>query len=192
MRHERATDEIRELAALHALGRLEPERARGFQEHLESGCDVCVSEFRALAETAAQLPLALREAAPHPSVREKLLARIQPKPVVPAGLHIVRSHEGAWEPTGFEGVSIKQLFADPAREEVTLLVRMAPGAAYPAHRHAGIEHCLVLEGDLRAGALILRAGDYQCADAESLHHVTTTEQGCLLLVIASQHNELLA
>ena len=192
MRHERLTDEIREQAILHALGILEPKQARAFQEHLQEGCAVCESELRAFEETASQLPMALRETRPRPAVREKLLARIKPKPDLPAFLHVVRSAEGAWEPTGVEGVSLKQLYVDPAREEITMLVRMAPGASYPAHRHAGIEHCLVLEGDLRAGDLVLRAGDYQCNAAESLHQVTSTEQGCLLLVIASQHNELLA
>ena len=192
MRHERVTDEIREQAALHALGMLEPEQASAFQTHLEEGCEVCESELQAFSETASQLPLALRETAPDPAVRERLLARTRPQRNLPPGPHVVRSEEGAWESAGFEGVSIKQLYVDPAREEVTVLVRMAPGATYPAHRHAGIEHCLMLEGDLRAGDLVLRAGDYQCAASESLHQVTSTEQGYLLLVIASQHNELLA
>ena len=189
MRHERATDEIREQTALHALGLLEPDQARSFQDHA-TGCPVCESERRAFEAAAARLPLALPQSQPAPSLRERLLARIRAKPELPAGLHVVRSEHGAWQSAGFPGVSVKQLYVD-AQENVTVLVRMEPGARYPGHRHVAAEQCLVLEGDLRIGDLVLHAGDFQRADAASEHQVSSTEQGCLLLVIASQHNELI-
>ena len=47
-----------------------------------------------------------------------------------------------WEPTGFDGVSLARLYVDPVRGKLASLVRMAPGAKYPSHRHAGVEHCL--------------------------------------------------
>jgi anti-sigma factor ChrR (cupin superfamily) len=71
-----------------------------------------------------------------------------------------------------------------------MLVRMPAGASYPRHRHAGAEQCYVLEGDLRFGGRVFRAGDYQCADADSIHDVQYTEAGCLLLIVSSLHDEI--
>lgn len=107
------------------------------------------------------------------------------------GLHVVRHDDGDWEETGAPGVRAKSLYTDPDRRYVTMLVRMAPGASYPSHRHAGVEECFVLEGDLRVGSTLLRAGDYQRADSQSSHEVQSTEHGCLLLLVSSQDDELL-
>ncbi len=185
MPHESVTDEIREQAALHALGLLEPEQARAFERHLES-CPTCAAELRALAGTAAELPLALPAAAPDPALRQKLLHRVAPQPTLKD--HVMRASGGKWAPTGLAGVDVKQLFANSAKDEVTMLMRMTPGATFPAHRHAGPEQCYVLEGEVRIGDLVLRAGDYGCAPADTIHPVTTSPLGCLLLIISSGHD----
>jgi putative transcriptional regulator len=204
LRHKRVTDSIREQAALYGLGLLPPAEAREFEEHVRSGCAVCESELRGFEETTALLPLALPERAPHSRVREKLLARIRPQPERPgpqvwkawspvfSDLHVVRAGQGAWQSVGVEGVSVKRLYVDPTGDNVTMLVRMEPGSIYPAHRHGGPEQCFVLEGDLSVGDVVLHAGDYQCASLHSSHDVTRTERGCLLLIVSSQHDELLA
>ncbi len=185
MRHERVTDEIREQAALHALGLLDPEQARALERHLGS-CPVCEAEVRALAGTAAALPLALPAAPPDPALRRKLLERAAPAPALPD--HVVRAAEGDWTPTGCAGVDVKPLFANPAKDEVTMLVRMSPGAVYPAHHHAGPEQCYVLQGEVRIGNLVLHAGDYGRAPVDTIHPVTTSPLGCLLLIVSSGHD----
>ena len=106
------------------------------------------------------------------------------------GLHVVRAGEGAWEPTAEPGVLAKALSVDPARRSVTMLVRMEPGSSYPRHRHAGAEECYVLDGELRVGEEVLRAGDFQRAEEGSIHGVQSTESGCLLLIVSSQDDEL--
>ena len=76
---------------------------------------------------------------------------------------------------------------------VTMLIRMAPGTAYPAHRHGGAEECYVLEGDLHVGDdIVMHAGDYQRAEAGSTHPVQSTRGGCLLLLTSSLRDELVA
>jgi anti-sigma factor ChrR (cupin superfamily) len=102
----------------------------------------------------------------------------------------LRAGEGEWEPTAAPGVKARTLHVDPARRYVTMLIRMEPGASYPGHRHADIEECYVLEGDLRVGGERLGAGDYQRADARSCHGVQSTEKGCLLLIVSSQEDEI--
>ncbi|NOT32068.1 MAG: hypothetical protein HOP15_16600, partial [Planctomycetes bacterium] len=109
----------------------------------------------------------------------------------------------AFEPTGFPGVRVRRLAVDQDAERVTMLVRMDPGTAYPAHRHGGVEECYVVEGDLWIGAgieangigvpaLEMHAGDYQRMEEGSLHPVQSTRAGCLLLITSSLQDELCA
>ena len=86
---------------------------------------------------------------------------------------------------------MKPLFVDRERDYVTMLVRMAPGTSYPCHRHGGAEECYVLQGDLHVAGQVLHSGDHQRADDASEHGVQSTEEGCLLLIVSSQHDELL-
>jgi anti-sigma factor ChrR (cupin superfamily) len=109
----------------------------------------------------------------------------------PAGARplIVRSSESAWEPTSVPGIQAKRLAVDVEHDRVTMLVRMAPGSAFPGHRHAGAEECYVLSGDLRFDEQVMRAGDYQLCPAGSSHSVQSTVEGCLLLLVSSRHDE---
>lgn len=111
---------------------------------------------------------------------------VQGLTTVHAGAH---GHDG-FELTGIEGIETRTLFVDSARRRASMMVRMAPGTAYPAHRHAALEECFVVEGDLRVGERLLRAGDYQVAAQDSVHAVQSTEKGCLLFVVSSQDDEL--
>jgi anti-sigma factor ChrR (cupin superfamily) len=202
--HHQISNEQRGTAVLFTLGLLEPEQARLFAEHLAEGCEVCEKDVRAFEAAAATLPLLLTEAKPRPRVRELLMERIrsgdksrqvwkqwQAAPSQGAPVHVVYAREGGWQPVS-AGVAAKQLYVDVRQDSVTMLVRMEPGSTYPSHRHGSPEQCLVLEGDLRVGDLVLHAGDFQCAAQDSIHDITRTVEGCLLLIVSSQHDELLA
>lgn len=104
---------------------------------------------------------------------------------------VVAASESAWEGTGFAGVEVRRLFLDAAHDRATMLMRMAPGATYPAHRHGGVEECYVLDGDLRRGDVVLRAGDYQRAAPDSVHAPQASTAGCLLFVVSSLRDEIL-
>jgi anti-sigma factor ChrR (cupin superfamily) len=104
----------------------------------------------------------------------------------------VRAGEGEWQDTGVEGVIAKKLFVDDLTSSVAMLIRMRPGAQYPAHHHGGTEQCYVIEGDLRVGDEVFTAGDYRYARSDSLDEVSSTVSGCLLFLISSQQDELLA
>jgi anti-sigma factor ChrR (cupin superfamily) len=69
---------------------------------------------------------------------------------------------------------------------------MAPGAIYPPHRHFGLEHCYVLEGDLVFDDYTLHAGDYEIASAATEHSLVTTQHGCLLLIMNNRGDQLVA
>jgi anti-sigma-K factor RskA len=93
LRHEAATDEIQELAALYALGSLSQYEARSFEIHLHEGCSCCEAELKRFENIAAVIGLGAPEAAPPEYLRDLLAARIDresrheaPFKVSPAGV----------------------------------------------------------------------------------------------------------
>jgi len=188
MQHSAINDEARELASLFAAGALPPEEETEFQQHLNH-CELCAEEARAFREAIHWLPLASGGTAAPARLREKLLARIrQPEPA--ADVRIVRADEGPWRDL-VPGVVAKRLYADPGGGNVAMLLRMEGGAQFPPHWHADVEHCYVLSGDLHFGDLTLGPGDYQCAMASTTHITSRTEKGCMVLIVASQQNQIL-
>jgi quercetin dioxygenase-like cupin family protein len=76
-----------------------------------------------------------------------------------------------------EGVDVLPLRGDA--DVVSMLVRFAPGAAVADHTHALDEDCLVLQGEMFLGDILLRAGDYQLAPAGGTHFGETSDVGVL-------------
>lgn len=188
MTHDHFSEEAQERAALYALGLLEGDERRAFEDHLGSGCELCLAELRSFEHVVAQLPYAMAPSKPSPTLRDRLMTRIRPAAKPP---HIVRADEGVWARTGLPGVTFKQLYVDTAQETITMLVRLAGGARYPAHHHAGPEHCLVIEGDVQIGDQSFGVGDYMCAAEDTDHGILSSRNGCVLLIIASQHDKLI-
>lgn len=106
------------------------------------------------------------------------------------GLTFIRASEGAWRELA-PGVTAKILSFDPVSRRVTSLLRFAPGTGYAPHRHAETEELFVLEGGCLCGGRELKVGDYHRAEAGTVHGDTSTDDGCLLLVISSPQNEIL-
>jgi hypothetical protein len=77
LKHERATEEIRELAALYALGSLTQHEAHSFEIHMHEGCAVCEGEFRRFARTIGEMGFASEEVPAPDYIRDLLLARIE-------------------------------------------------------------------------------------------------------------------
>jgi anti-sigma factor ChrR (cupin superfamily) len=203
-------DDLRELAALYALGALDEGEGRAFEEHLAAGCEACARELRGCEETAALLALAAPPVAPPASARERLLTRIgeggkgggeaseksggargASRFAGASDFLIVRAGEGEWMETPDPGVFVKLLFVDKERDTVTTLLRLEPGASIAPHRHLGVEQCLVLEGVMHAGDVVLRAGDFNCAAKGSVHEEIRSESGGLLLIVSPESYESL-
>ncbi|HZN11071.1 MAG TPA: cupin domain-containing protein [Blastocatellia bacterium] len=182
MSHDRADDQICEQAALYALGALEAAEAEAFAEHLAGGCEVCAAEWRACQSVVARLGLGGQALDPPPGVRDRLLASVRTASVT------VRAEEGKWRPAG-EGLFTKRLFVDRDRGTVTFLLRAQAGARLPAHRHAAVEECLVLEGDYHVNGEKLGPGDYHCALPGSADESLYTEGGATVLLIAPLNSE---
>jgi anti-sigma factor ChrR (cupin superfamily) len=185
VKHTSVTDEMRERAALHALGALSVEEAREFEAHLDDGCRVCAAERDAFAAVATDLALAPPPISPGPEARRCLLEEARAgQRAKPSGFHFMRAQDGAWVELA-PGIFQKQLAGRPGEPPATYLVRLAPGAVVDTHTHGCVEHCYVVTGDLLVDGERLVAGDYHEAPADSVHRNLRSEAGCLLLIVES-------
>ena len=189
-----ATDETRERAALYALGLLDGEEKRAFERDLQGGSPACRAELERFRQVVGDLGFLVRPVAPRAGLRAELLARVyaeagEPAPSAPGpDLLFVRASEGVWQEV-CAGVTAKVLFEDQAGARVTALVRMEPGSRYAPHRHTQAEELYVLDGTCLCGGQLLKTGDYHRAAADTVHSDTSTLTGCLVLLIASKHNQ---
>jgi anti-sigma factor ChrR (cupin superfamily) len=87
----------------------------------------------------------------------------------------------------FDGISIKVLYEDPTKGEMTCLLRWEPGASLPFHRHPEIEQSYVIEGSFYDHDGIARAGEYVWRRPESCHE-THTDEGCVILAVYRRPN----
>jgi anti-sigma factor ChrR (cupin superfamily) len=106
------------------------------------------------------------------------------------GLIFIKASDWAWFNIA-PGVVAKVLSYDSTSRRVTALVHIAAWARYAPHRHAAAEELYVPEGGCLCGGRELAVGDYHRAEAETVHHDTSMDDGCLLLVISSPQNEML-
>jgi len=182
--HLRLTDDLRERAALHALGALPEADTRAFEAHLAAGCSTCTQEVDSMRATAGDLLLAAPPVAPAADLRRRVLAMATPNVVPRSPFHFVLHTEGTWVEIA-PGISRKDLTAEVSAGSVTYLVRMQRGARLGTHHHGAVEHCYVVSGDLHVAGHHLHGGDYHRADQRSTHAETTTDDGCLLLIVES-------
>jgi quercetin dioxygenase-like cupin family protein len=198
MKHRVATDEIREIAAAFALGALESDEARAFEDHLDGGCHICYAEFEGFGATASALALSAAEQEPPPQTLPKLLSmlngdhkRSEEAPLASFNQFLsVRGSEGDWEQM-CDGVLIKRLYVDQSSGLATSLVRMQAGTSLPRHRHRGVEQFFVIEGDCRVHGEKLGPGDYHRAETGSVHESTYTVDGTMFLLVAPEGYEVL-
>lgn len=193
------TEEVRDLAALYALGALRGDELREFEQHLTDGCDVCTAEVAAFAPVVADLAYAAPLQSPRPELRDRVLGRIAAEGMTASHPKIEKEHlvfVGSqwlnWQPGNAPGVDIKLLSVDKERGYFTTLVRMAPGASLPPHRHADIEESYIMEGEVLVSGVLMRTGDYCRADAGSLHTGVTSKTGCTFIAVASIRDEWFA
>jgi anti-sigma factor ChrR (cupin superfamily) len=71
-----------------------------------------------------------------------------------------------------------------------MLVRLAPGADYPPHTHAGVEELHLLDGELWIDDRKPYPGDYNRADPGSDDKRVWSETGCTCVLITSTRDVL--
>lgn len=198
-RQQHSLEAVRDRAALYTLGALRGDEVREFEAHLQTGCNRCAAEVDGFAAVASELGRLVPPEAPRPSLRTRVLERIATQGpdssvavIEEAGLRFVRPGRLGWSPGGRSEIEVKLLFRDAQRRYSTQLVRMAPGATYPSHRHAALEELYLLEGDLLVSGVLMQAGDYCRAETGTVHSDISTRKGCLFISMSSECDELLA
>jgi hypothetical protein len=177
------------------LGALPPDEARAFEAQLAAGDARAESELAAFRAVVQDLAHAAPPQAPPPALRERVLARIATEDAAvidQGGLSFVRGDRLGWQPGSVPGVEVKPLSIDAERGRRTVLVRMAPGTVYPAHRHGDLEEIYMLEGDYLVSGVLMRAGDYCRAEGGTVHEDSRTLSGCVLIVSASLQDQRVA
>lgn len=109
-------------------------------------------------------------------------------------VQLVRSEKIEWRPLeepGVSGIYFKMLrFDKKTQRGPTILLKIEPGASYPAHNHPGGEEILVIEGDVKVGGFHLFEGDYLYTPPDGKHAVWS-QNGGIALVIVPQQVEIL-
>lgn len=194
MKHRVPLEEMREHAALYALGALTQHEARAFETHLGEGCEFCEAEVQDFAGVADALAFAPDEQEPRAALNDELLVRINQNgsPHAAASRKLeqnsepfssIRATDGDWMKME-EGIFMKSLYFDKESGLATSLVRMLPGTKLAAHQHQGVEQFYILEGDCNVRGEALGPGDYHRAAAGSIHEITYTVKGTTFLLVA--------
>ena len=127
---------------------------------------------------------------PSASLWDRLARRIAvetgEEPVVPPPQRWV---EPEWEEAA-PGISVKLLATDTEQDRVSMLVRLAPGVAYPPHRHAGVEELYLLDGELMIDDKKLYPGDYNRAEPGTADQRVWSESGCTCVLLTSNRDVL--
>lgn len=126
----------------------------------------------ALAGAAPADPQALAR------IKHRLMARIADD-LLPRH-HTVLPDDGPWRTAG-PGLLLKKLHVDAAGTW-SYLMRLAPGAKLPPHHHPVDEECVVLEGVVRIGALLLGPGGFHLGRQGVPHAELSSDSGALIFL----------
>jgi anti-sigma factor ChrR (cupin superfamily) len=178
-----------ELVALYALQALPPSEISVVEAHL-SACADCRREMETLRPIiGAFVSWPTDVLRPSTPLWERLTRRIAAETgqePVPAPRP---RPEPEWEDAA-PGLSYKLLATDTVQDRVSMLVRLAPGADYPPHQHAGVEELYLLDGVLMIDDKKLYPGDYNRAEAGSADQRVWTETGCTCVLLTSTRDVL--
>ena len=121
------------------------------------------------------------------SIKSKIMKQIQEP--APEGTLTIRYTTDTWFKVA-PLIEKKVLYFDDLTRRETSLWRLHPGAEFPAHGHAGVEECTVLEGDVTFGNHLLRKGDFHLAAAGVEHQASFSQSGALLLITAPEEDAI--
>jgi anti-sigma factor ChrR (cupin superfamily) len=195
MTRQEECSQYEELMADMAAGTLSAADEQRLRTHIER-CSACGRELREFRE--AGIAMAVSSAVEPPAdLQDRLMRRLKKQQSgafveLSPGLMVAYPANLAWERTAFPGIQRKVLTRDQESGTYTALVHMAAGARYPAHQHAATEQLFMLSGTLTFADTTLRRGDFCIAHAGKLHGEIRALDESEFLVMASEHDEILA
>jgi anti-sigma factor ChrR (cupin superfamily) len=179
-----------ELTCAYATQALSPSEAAAAEAHIAS-CADCQRELESLRPVVDRFVSWPTDVLRPPSSLQGRLARriaeeTGKQPVPPPAR---QWSEPEWEQVA-PGIQCKLLAGDPERDRVSMLVRLAPGASYPPHTHAGVEELHLLDGELWINGRKLVPGDYNYGEPGALDESVWSETGCTCVLVTSTRDTL--
>jgi anti-sigma factor ChrR (cupin superfamily) len=174
-----------EITCAYAAQALPASDVAAAETHIAS-CPDCQTELKTLRPVVNRFVAwptdVLR---PTTSLQARLAHRIAgetgKEPVLPAR---PQWSEPEWEQVA-PGIECKLLATDTERHRVSMLVRLAPGASYPPHTHAGVEELHLLDGELWIDDRKLFPGDYNYGAPGAGDDRVWSETGCTCVLVTS-------
>jgi anti-sigma factor ChrR (cupin superfamily) len=187
-----------ELTWAYAMQALAPRDVAAAEAHIAS-CPDCRRELeslRSVVDSFVSWPTDVLR--PTRSLQTRLATRIAgeigKEPVLPPAPPLAPTRGQAWSEPEWEqvapGIECKLLANDAERHRVSMLVRLAPGASYPAHTHAGVEELHLLDGELWIDERKLFPGDYNYGEPGASDERVWSETGCTCLLMTSTKDVL--
>jgi anti-sigma factor ChrR (cupin superfamily) len=180
-----------EVTCAYAAQALTPGEGAAAEAHIAS-CSDCqreVESLRPVLDGFVSWPTDVLR--PSTSLQARLALRIAEEtgeqPVLPPA---PQWSEPEWEQVA-PGIECKLLATDAARDRVSMLVRLAPGARYPAHTHASVEELHLLDGELWIEERKLLPGDYNYGAPGAGDERVWSETGCTCVLITSTKDVLI-
>jgi anti-sigma factor ChrR (cupin superfamily) len=178
-----------EATCAYAAKALPPAEAAAAEAHL-AVCPDCRREFESLRPVLDRFVAwptdVLR---PSVSLQERLAVRIAGETGTQQPVPPPQWSEPEWEQVA-PGIQCKLLATDTERDRISMLVRLAPGASYPAHTHAGVEELHLLDGELWIEDRKLVPGDYNYAPPGTGDQRVYSETGCTCVLVTSTRDTL--
>lgn len=183
-----------ETTCAYAAQALPPSEVAAAEAHI-AACPECRRELESLRPVIDRFvswPTDVLR--PARSLQARLAHRIAEEPgeqaVLPPDLPEARQwSEPEWEQVA-PGIECKLLATDTERHRVSMLVRLAPGAHYPPHTHAGVEELHLLDGELWIDERKLFPGDYNYGTPGAGDDRVWSETGCTCVLVTSTKDVL--
>jgi anti-sigma factor ChrR (cupin superfamily) len=178
-----------ETTCAYAIGVLAASEIAAAKAHIAS-CSDCQQELTVLGPAIASLALwptdVLRPAPLAARLARRIAEETGVDPVLPPA---AQWSEPEWEHVA-PGIECKLLATDAERHRVSMLVRLAPGATYPAHTHADVEELHLLDGELWIDERKLVPGDYNYGAPDASDERIWSEAGCTCVLLTSTKDRL--
>jgi hypothetical protein len=179
-----------EVTCAYAVQALAPSEVAAAEAHIIL-CPDCQREVESLRPVVNQFvswPIDVLR--PTTSLLIRLALRIAEEtgkpPVLPTARQWV---EPEWEQVA-PGIECKLLATDTERHRVSMLVRLAPGARYPAHTHADVEELHLLDGERWIDDRTLFPGDSTYGAPRAAAERVWSEPACTCLRVTRTKDAL--
>ena len=175
-------------AAELVLGAFRPDAVADLQQRIDAS-PALREEVESLRAVADELLLAAEPVAPRAELRDSVLARVAAeaaaatpaRPPLPDLLFALDA-DAVWKDVG---PGLQRRLLSRGADATSYVVRVAPGATIPAHRHERVEHSYILSGSIDVEGTLCRAGDYHRAAAGTHHRGPYSAEGCVILLVES-------